>query len=72
MSDDIPLEPTLERAEVLFYQFERKIKAMQHKSALLQDQLQIRAVWNSDQRGLIQERITKLQIPSHILKLLSH
>ncbi|KAI7896128.1 rab-GTPase-TBC domain-containing protein, partial [Mucor mucedo] len=72
LSDNIPLEPTLERAEVLFYQFERKIKAMQHKSAILKDQLQIRSVWNSDQRVLIQERITKLQIPNHIIKLLSH
>lgn len=64
------MEPTLERAEVLFYQFERKIRAMQHKKSLLQDQLQIRSIWNSNERVLIQERIEKLQIPSHLLQLL--
>jgi hypothetical protein len=64
------LEPTLERAEVLFYQFERKIRAMQHKKSMLQDQLQIRSVWNSDERPKIQERIEKLQIPNNLLSLL--
>lgn len=64
------MEPTLERAEVLFYQFERKIRAMQHKKSMLQDQLQIRSVWNSDERPKIQERIEKLQIPNNLLSLL--
>lgn len=70
MSDNISLESTLERAEVLFYQFERKIRAMQHKKIILQDQLQMRSVWNSSERVLVQERIEKLQIPDHLLKLL--
>jgi hypothetical protein len=64
------LDSTLERAEVLFYQFERKIRAMQHKKAMLEDQLQIRTVWNSDERFKIQERITKLAIPEELLSLL--
>lgn len=64
------MEPTLERAEVLFYQFERKIRAMQHKKTMLQDQLQIRSVWNSPERPKIQERIEKLKIPEILLTLL--
>lgn len=70
MTGHIPLEPTLERAEVLFYQFERKIRAMQHKKNLLKDQLQIRSVWNSSERVKIQERIEKLNIPENLLSLL--
>lgn len=69
MTGHIPLEPTLERAEVLFYQFERKIRAMQHKKSLLKDQLQIRSVWNSSERVKIQERIEKLTIPANLLAL---
>ncbi|KAI8070079.1 rab-GTPase-TBC domain-containing protein [Thamnidium elegans] len=70
LTGNIPLEPTLQRAEVLFYQFESKIRAMQHKKSLLEDQLQIRSVWNSSERVLIQERIEKLQIPDRLLSLL--
>lgn len=64
------METTLERAEVLFYQFERKIRAMQHKKSLLEEQLQIRSVWNSSERVKIQERIEKLKIPANLLELL--
>lgn len=68
MTGNIPLEPTLERAEVLFYQFERKIRAIQHKKSLPEEQLQIRSVWNSSGSVLIQELIEKLQIPEHLPK----
>ena len=64
------MQPTLERAEVLFYQFERKIRAMQHKKTLLKEQLEIRSVWNSPERPKIQERIEKLNIPSNLVDLL--
>lgn len=64
------METTLERAEILFYQFERKIRAMQHKKTLLEEQLQIRSVWNSNERVKIQERIEKLKIPANLLELL--
>jgi hypothetical protein len=60
----------LERAEVLFYQFERKVRAMQHKKSMLQEQLEIRSVWNSNERPKIQERIEKLDIPANLLTLL--
>lgn len=70
LTGNIPLESTLERAEVLFYQFERKIRAMQHKKSMLEDQLQIRSVWNSNERFKIQARIAKLEIPQELLSLL--
>lgn len=70
MTGNIQLETTLERAEVLFYQFERKVRAMQHKKTLLQEQLEIRSVWNSSERPKIQERIEKLEVPENLLRLL--
>lgn len=60
----------MERAEVLFYQFERKVRAMQHKKSMLQEQLEIRSVWNSSERPKIQERIEKLDVPVNLLALL--
>ncbi|KAI8981641.1 rab-GTPase-TBC domain-containing protein [Mycotypha africana] len=70
LSGNIPLESTLERAEVLYYQFERKVKAMQRKQSLFQQQLQIRSVWNSAERSKIQDRISRLQVPAILLQLL--
>lgn len=70
LTGNISLEPTLERAEVLFYQFERKVRAMQHKKTMLQEQLEIRSVWNSSERPKIQERIEKLNVPANLLALL--
>jgi hypothetical protein len=70
LTGNIQLETTLERAEVLFYQFERKVRAMQHKKTLLQEQLEIRSVWNSSERPKIQERIEKLEVPENLLRLL--
>ncbi len=61
---------TLERAEVLFYQFERKVRAMQHKSNQLRERLEVRSVWNSPERGILQTDMEKLQIPDHLLDLL--
>ncbi|CEP17529.1 hypothetical protein [Parasitella parasitica] len=70
LTGNIPLEPTLERAEVLFYQFERKVRAMQHKKSMLREQLEMRSVWNSSERPKIQERMEKLEIPANLLTLL--
>ncbi|KAI7905898.1 rab-GTPase-TBC domain-containing protein [Cokeromyces recurvatus] len=70
LTGNIPLEPVLERAEVLFYLFERKVRAIQHKKRLLQEQLQSRAVWNSNERQKILEHIDKLNICDNLLALL--
>ncbi|KAI9475688.1 MAG: rab-GTPase-TBC domain-containing protein [Benjaminiella poitrasii] len=70
LTGKIPLESTLERAEVLFYQFERKVRAMQHKQSMLKEQLQQRSVWNSKERPKIQERIEKLKVSDSLLALL--
>lgn len=43
---------------------------MQHKKSILQEQLEIRSVWNSSERPKIQERIEKLDIPANLLTLL--
>lgn len=43
---------------------------MQHKKSMLQEQLEIRSVWNSSERPKIQERIEKLDIPANLLTLL--
>ncbi|EIE92219.1 hypothetical protein RO3G_17026 [Rhizopus delemar RA 99-880] len=40
LTGHIDLRRTLERAEVLFYQFERKVRAMQHKSNQLRERLE--------------------------------
>lgn len=61
---------TLERAEVLFYQFERKVRAMQHKGNQLRERLEVRSVWNSPERSILQTDMEKLQIPDHLLDLL--
>jgi hypothetical protein len=70
LTGNIELEPTLQKAEVLFYQFERKVRAMQHKKAMLKDQLEIRSVWNSDQRPKIQESMELLKVPEELLVIL--
>jgi hypothetical protein len=44
--------------------------AMQRKKKLLQEQLEIRSVWNSSERPKIQERIEKLEVPENLLRLL--
>ncbi|KAI8332766.1 rab-GTPase-TBC domain-containing protein [Blakeslea trispora] len=70
LSGKIALDDTLERAEVLYYQFERKVRAMQHKKALLQEQLQVRSIWNSNERIKVQEKLEKLKIPEILLTLI--
>ena len=70
LTGHIDLRRTLERAEVLFYQFERKVRAMQHKSNQLRERLEVRSVWNSPERGILQTDMEKLQIPDHLLDLL--
>ncbi|KAI8377201.1 rab-GTPase-TBC domain-containing protein [Choanephora cucurbitarum] len=70
LSGKIPLEDTLERAEVLYYQFERKVRAMQHKTTLLQEQLQVRSIWNSNERPKIQAKLDSLKIPDILLTLI--
>ncbi|CEG74577.1 hypothetical protein RMATCC62417_09764 [Rhizopus microsporus] len=71
LTGNIDLNHTLERAEVLYYQFERKIRAMQRKTNLLKDKLEERTVWNSPERYKIQEDIEKLKIPDHLLELIT-
>lgn len=70
MSGHIDLKSTLERAEVLYYQFENKSRAMQHKSNQLKTRLEERSVWNSPERQRLQTDIEKLQIPNQLIKVL--
>ncbi|KAI8882738.1 RabGAP/TBC [Backusella circina FSU 941] len=70
LTGKIELETTLQKAEVLFYQFERKVRAMQHKKVMLRDQLEIRSVWNSDQRPKIQQSMELLNVPQELLSIL--
>jgi hypothetical protein len=43
---------------------------MQHKSNQLRERLEVRSVWNSPERGILQTDMEKLQIPDHLLDLL--
>ncbi|EIE81059.1 hypothetical protein RO3G_05764 [Rhizopus delemar RA 99-880] len=70
LSGHIDLKSTLERAEVLYYQFENKSRAMQHKSNQLKTRLEERSVWNSPERQRLQTDIEKLQIPNQLIKVL--
>ncbi|CAO3677177.1 unnamed protein product [Rhizopus stolonifer] len=67
LTGHIDLKSTLKKAEVLYYQFERKTKAMQHKSNKLKERLQERSVWNGPERLTLQADIEKLQIPKNLL-----
>ncbi|KAI8972308.1 rab-GTPase-TBC domain-containing protein [Pilobolus umbonatus] len=70
-SEKIPLELTLQRSEVLFYQFERKVRAMQQKQSILEERLKLRFVWNSEERPLIQDDLERLKIDPVLLELLN-
>ncbi|KAG1380441.1 hypothetical protein G6F61_004055 [Rhizopus arrhizus] len=70
LSGHIDLKSTLERAEVLYYQFENKSRAMQHKSNQLKIRLEERSVWNSPERQRLLTDIEKLQIPNQLIKVL--
>lgn len=43
---------------------------MQHKKSMLEDQLQIRSIWNSQERFKIQDRISKVKVPEELVSLL--
>ncbi|KAI8093217.1 rab-GTPase-TBC domain-containing protein [Halteromyces radiatus] len=72
LTGNISLNKTLETAEVLFYQFERRIKAMDKKQAKLQEKLQQRSVWNNEkERNEIQAALKKLYIDPQLRELLT-
>jgi hypothetical protein len=61
----------LETAEVLYYQFERRINAMDRKHAQLQERLQQRSVWNNErERSEIQVTLKKLAIDPQLRDLI--
>jgi hypothetical protein len=61
----------LETAEVLYYQFERRINAMDRKHAQLQERLQQRSVWNNErERNEIQVTLKKLAIDPQLRDLI--
>ncbi|SAM07207.1 hypothetical protein [Absidia glauca] len=71
LTGNISLDKTLETAEVLYYQFERRINAMDRKHAQLQERLQQRSVWNNErERNEIQVTLKKLAIDPQLRDLI--
>ncbi|KAF7726914.1 GTPase activating protein [Apophysomyces ossiformis] len=72
LSGTIPLNETLERAEILFYQFERRVQAMDRRRSELKDHLSKRSVWNNqEERAKIQDAIQKLTVDEKLRGLLT-
>ncbi|KAI9261467.1 rab-GTPase-TBC domain-containing protein [Phascolomyces articulosus] len=71
LTGTIDLEETLKRSEVLFYRFERRIKAMERKRTQLQEKLEERLVWmNQEERQKIEQSIKELEIDDKLTSLL--
>ncbi|KAI9499374.1 rab-GTPase-TBC domain-containing protein [Zychaea mexicana] len=71
LTGTIDLEETLKRAEVLFYQFERRVKAMDRKREQLEEKLEERSVWNNeDERTKVEKSIKELEVDDKLKKLL--
>ncbi|KAI8887018.1 RabGAP/TBC [Backusella circina FSU 941] len=66
LSGKISLETTLQRTEVLFYQFQRKVRMMQHTRSMLKEQLDQRSRWSGLQRANIERRVELLSIPDNL------
>ncbi|KAG2224587.1 hypothetical protein INT45_003727 [Circinella minor] len=71
LTGTIDLEKTLETSEVLFYRFERRIKAMDRKRKQLEVKLQERMIWNNqEERQRIEQSIKELEIDDRLRSLL--
>ncbi|KAI8337532.1 rab-GTPase-TBC domain-containing protein [Chlamydoabsidia padenii] len=71
LTGNISLNKTLETAEVLYYQFERRINAIDRKRTQLQERLQQRSVWNNErERNEIQVALKKLAIDPQLYELI--
>ena len=64
------MQETLKRAEVLFYKFERRIKAMDRRREQLEEHLQVRSVWNGDERPKLEQTIKDLTVDERLRSLL--
>ncbi|KAH8555943.1 rab-GTPase-TBC domain-containing protein [Umbelopsis sp. PMI_123] len=69
LSMTLDLEDILERAEILFHQFRRRMDSIDNKRTELKSQLELRSVWNSDRRQIIQNDLVRLEV-DHCLRLL--
>ncbi|ORX46044.1 RabGAP/TBC [Hesseltinella vesiculosa] len=71
LSGKLQLTRTLETAEILFYQFKRRVRAMETKRHQLHERLQRRSVWtNENERNDIQVALNQLQVDTLLLQLL--
>jgi hypothetical protein len=66
----LDLDDILERAEILFHQFRRRMDSIDKKRDELKAQLEIRAVWNSDKRQVIQQDLERLEVDFCLRQLL--
>ncbi|CAO3676261.1 unnamed protein product [Umbelopsis vinacea] len=70
LSMTLDLDDILERAEILFHQFRRRMDSIDKKRDELKAQLEIRAVWNSDKRQVIQQDLERLEVDFCLRQLL--
>jgi TBC1 domain family member 15 len=66
----LDLDDILERAEILFHQFRRRMDSIDGKRIELKSQLEIRSVWNSDKRQVIQNDLERLEVDNCLRLLL--
>lgn len=66
----LDLEDILERSEILFHQFRRRMDSIDSKRTELKSQLEIRSVWNSDKRQVIQNDLERLEVDNCLRQLL--
>ncbi|KAG2173987.1 hypothetical protein INT44_000101 [Umbelopsis vinacea] len=70
LSMTLDLDDILERAEILFHQFRRRMDSIDGKRTELKSQLEIRSVWNSDKRQVIQNDLERLEVDKCLRLLL--
>ena len=66
----LDLDDVLERSEILFHQFRRRMDSIDSKRIELKSQLEIRSVWNSDKRQIIQNDLERLEVDNCLRQLL--
>jgi hypothetical protein len=66
----LDLDDVLERSEILFHQFRRRMDSIDSKRIELKSQLEIRSVWNSDKRQVIQNDLERLEVDNCLRQLL--
>lgn len=70
LSMTIPLQETLQRAEILFYQFKQRVEAVENKREQLQSMISSKSGWNEQEIAVAKNDLSKLPLVNELLKVM--